>query len=152
MATERTEGGRVGQVTNIDPEQLAEKTREILDQYGLVSEQAIKEAVDEITKETVKVIKEAGAYKSHRHKTGTKSYKQCITSKRIKEGQAYAKAVWAGEEKYFVSHLLEKGHKVTGAVTKASRTRAFPHFAAGDLYVSREFEKRVLAKLEKLGG
>mgnify|MGYP003261289554 CR=1 FL=1 len=102
---------------------------------------ATKESVDEIAKETVKVIKNKAPVGKGDRKG---KYKRNIKQRTVRESLTTKKRVVYGDDgEYRLTHLLENGHaKINGG-----RTNAFPHWKYGDEYIKEELPKRIEKKL-----
>ena len=101
-----------------------------------VTEQS-KEAVDEISKEAQKIVKNKAPSKSGKYKRSIKVKKtyESLTEKR--------NTIFADNGQYRLTHLLERGH----AKLNGGKTRAFPHWKYGDEYIKSELPKRIEKKL-----
>lgn len=101
-----------------------------------VTEQS-KEAIDEISKEAQKIVKNKAPSKSGKYKRSIKVKKtyESLTEKR--------NTIFADNGQYRLTHLLERGH----AKLNGGRTRSFPHWKYGDEYIKSELPKRIEKKL-----
>lgn len=125
---------------NISIDEFAEAIADELAVYQRATVDTVRKTVDEMKKEVTQVVKNAGGYTDR-----TGSYRRGITSTNTTtRGETSRAYVWAGPVNYRLSHLLEQGH----AKKNGGRTRAFPHFEAGDRFLASEFTRQLKKNIE----
>lgn len=127
----------------ITVDELESTISKMLDEYGDEVTNDLNDAVKETAREATKVIREAAPV-DQRNVARRGTYKRAITAKQTGKSRDEPEyKIWASKE-YRLAHLLEYGHQ-----TAKGRTKAQPHFAKGEEYVKKTFEKKVRDKIEK---
>ena len=111
----------------------------ILDSYVTADVMpAVTKAVEEVSKEAVKKLKDTSPRGS------TKKYYKGWT-KEVTKGRMTASAVIYGKKgTYQLAHLLENGHAKRGG----GRVDGIEHIKPVEEWAAKEFEKRIIQKLE----
>ena len=101
--------------------------------------EATFEAIEEVSKESVKRLKSQSPKKTGKYAKGW--------AVKVEKGRVSAGAVVYGKkrETYAVAHLLEHGHANRGG----GRTEPIPHIKEVEKWAITETEDRILRKLEK---
>ena len=127
---------------SIGVDELTEAIMGELELYAIEASEKMKEAVDEVAKETKTVIK-----RNTRFQDRSGDYRKSFRLKKVSETAKSKKVVWRAQPpEHALTHLLEHGHKSK----KGEDVQAFPHIEYGDKYVQDELPKRVKEKLESL--
>lgn len=115
---------------------LTVQMQKILDEYVKEVNDAAKEAVESVTKESVKMLK--------------------ATSPKGPEGYARGWSVKKIDSKFAVvhnakmpglTHLLENGHVIKNQFGTYGRARAIPHIKPVETWANAEFENRIMKEL-----
>lgn len=122
-------------------ENLAKEITETLKEFEGATDAVIEEAVTKTAKDAVKELKKAkppgsGQYNSWNEYNKSWKVMQTKTDKRYNK-----KATIHNQDKYNLTHLLEKGH----ALVNGGRTRAFPHIAP----VAEKAEEELMENIKK---
>lgn len=134
--------------TVISAAELSPAVKESLEQYGALTGEQMKRAIDKTAKEALSIIRENAPVR-------TGKYRKSIGMKTVQEGEhTKVVVIRAGGHEYRLSHLLEKGHneviprgKQKGKVV--GHTRAFPHFSKGDAYVDENLASNIKKEMEE---
>ena len=127
---------------SVRTDELAEAIMRELQDYSVEASEKMKEAVDEVAKETKAVIK-----RNTRFQDRSGKYRKSFRLKKISETAKSKKIVWRAQPpQHALTHLLEYGHKSKNR----KNVQAFPHIEYGDKYVQDELPKRVKEKIESL--
>lgn len=104
-----------------------------------------KDVVDEVAKEATVIVKDNAPVSPRGKRKGKykRSIKNDISFESITER---TRVVHAGGKEYRLTHLLEKGH----LTRTGGRTKAQPHFKYGDEYIEKNFEKKLVSKVQKI--
>jgi hypothetical protein len=126
-------------MATIQPENLADEVQKLLDEYGDVVNDALKEAIEETAKDAQAQLRQKNQ--------GRKIWKKYPKGweVRIKEGRLDVEGWVYNEDHYRLTHLLEFGH----ATRNGGRTKAFPHIADVNAFAKKEVLERLKQKLEK---
>lgn len=102
-----------------------------------------KSAVDEVTDETLKIVRDhAPADKRKSRRKG--KYKRSLKTRTMYESVTEKKnVIYASGDEYRLTHLLENGH----ALAKGGRTAPQPHFKYGDDYANKELPERIAKRI-----
>lgn len=123
----------------IKANQLSDTISDVLSDYNDEVVRYQKETVDEISKETHKIVKR------HAPVGRRGKYKKSIKVKNVYESLTEKRNVIHVEKpEYRLTHLLEKGHKKRGGKGK---TKTIPHFIHGQDYIEKNYENRIKKKL-----
>jgi hypothetical protein len=114
--------------------------KKILDEYGDDVRDCVSETIEDVAKETKKIIKE-----NAQKKTG--AYRSAITSKKTKNGVDDVCITIHAGKKASLAHLLENGH---GYHNSSTRYAGKEHWGIGQRYVEQNFESELRKKIEKL--
>lgn len=130
--------------SKIRPNQLTKEVNKILTQYTDKVVIETKEAVEEISVEALKLVKEH-APKDKRKKVKRKgTYKRSLKQKTVYENSSEKRnAIYASGNEYRLTHLLENGH----ASPNGGRAKAIPHFKYGEDYITKELPRRIKKKI-----
>ena len=118
---------------------LDKQMREILDQYALQVNDAVKEAVTDVAKESVKNLKKT----SPKRKGGgdyAKGWKYQVESGRLTNSAT----VYGGKKTYPLAHLLEHGHLMRNGKRGGQRI----HIKPVEDWAKEELEKRIRQEVE----
>lgn len=111
----------------ISIDKMADEIVKALDEYKDVCQDALKNAVDQASKETVDQLKSTSP-----RRTG--KYAKSWTSKKDTSyngsGQ-YGKVVY-NKDHYRLTHLLENGHRIVRKGKTYGRVKAYPHIASAE--------------------
>lgn len=123
--------------------QLEKAIMNCLETYSDEVITAAKSAVDEISDEALKIVKDhAPADKRKSRRKG--KYKRSLKIRTMYESVTEKKnVIYASGDEYRLTHLLENGH----ALTKGGRTAPQPHFKYGDDYINKEFPERIAKRI-----
>lgn len=118
---------------------FAADVSKILESYALSDVvPAMNKAVEEVSKEAVKKLKDTSP------RGATKKYYKGWT-KEVTKGRMTASAVIYGKNgTYQLAHLLENGHAKRGG----GRVDGIEHIKPVEEWAAKEFEKRIIQKLE----
>ena len=115
---------------NIDG--LAAAVVDELEKYSDDVGEAVQSAVDEVTKNTLSLLRKSSPRKTGDYQKGWR--KRIVTSKRGRHVTQLHNAT-----DYQLTHLLEKGHKKTGGGT----VRAIPHIAPAEEKAAEQLERLI---------
>lgn len=101
------------------PDDLARAVSKVLDEYRNATNEAVKKAVDKVAKESVSELKADSPRRTGAYSKGWAAKVQTQSNK-----WAYKKVVY-NKDRYRISHLLEKPHKLRNGL----KSRAQPHIA-----------------------
>ena len=118
---------------------LTVEVTKILKDYSDEVQEDMVKAVDSVSKEALQKLKNdspklTGAY--------AKGWKR----KRVRDRLATSFTLY--NERYYMTHLLEKGHVIRNAKGTYGRAPAHPHIGPVDEWVADETEKRIKEKIE----
>ena len=124
---------------------LTKEVMEMLNEYGDEIVDISKEAVDEVAKEAVKVVKNNAP-------VDTGKYKKSITQKIAYESLTERRRTIYSNKYAGLTHLLENGHQKFNGFggPYPGRTRAFPHWIKGEEYAQKELPKRIEQKIKEI--
>lgn len=131
---------RIQFMSKIKVNQLADTVADILSFYSDEVIRIQKDTVDEISKETRKIVKRhapVGRRGKYRKSIKVKTVYESITEKR--------NVIHVEKPEYRLTHLLEKGHKKRGGKGK---TKPIPHFIHGQDYIEQNYENRIKKKIQ----
>lgn len=120
---------------------LANEIMKTLKEYKGVIEEDIIEAVDEVSKETVKDLKST----SQKGQRGL--YKKSWNKKKEKFKNGYCGTVIYSDE-YRLTHLLEYGHALKRGGRTVGKTRAFPHIKKAETNASQMLEEKIMKRIQ----
>ena len=123
--------------TNIDG--LSVAVSQILKDFSEEVQKAKREAVDETAAGATKAVKNDAPVKTERYK---KSIKDEVTKDTALE---YERTTHASGGEHRLTHQLEYGHAIAGGT---GRTKPQEHWAKGQEYVEKNFERIFKEKLE----
>ncbi len=106
---------------------------EIMEDLKREANRANEETVNEISKESLKIVK-ANAPMSNTKRRGT--YKKSLARKKTGGRSGEVGYRIYSKDQYQLTHLLEHGHQLRSG----GRTRAFPHFKLGEDYAKEKIE------------
>lgn len=115
---------------NIDG--LAAAVVDELEKYSDDVGEAVQSAVDEVTKNTLSLLRKSSPRKTGDYQKGWR--KRIVTSKHGRHVTQLHNAT-----DYQLTHLLEKGHKKTGGGT----VRAIPHIAPAEKKAAEQLERLI---------
>lgn len=126
-------------------ENLAKEITETLKEFEGATDAVIEEAVTKTAKDAVKELKKAkppgsGHYNSWNEYNKSWKVMQTKTDKRYNK-----KATIHNQNKYNLTHLLEKGHALVNGGRKVGETGAFEHIAP----VAEKAEKKLMDNIKK---
>lgn len=124
----------------ISPDMFASAVNDILSEFREVTQEALKEATDEVAKETKARLKATSPSR-------TGKYAKSWTYSTKKNGNAYGKVIYSKEPSYRLTHLLEYGHALVRGGRTVGRAKAHPHISKAEQQAIDEFERRLLDKL-----
>ncbi|MDH6367135.1 MULTISPECIES: HK97 gp10 family phage protein [unclassified Breznakia] len=128
----------------VDLENFASEIASQLLNYSQDVADETKDAVDEITAEATKIVRENAPVSDTKRKG---KYKRSIKNDKVHESTLdKEKIIYANGKEYRLTHLLEKGH----LTRNGKRTKAHPHFEYGDEYIEKNFEKKLVSKVQKI--
>ena len=122
--------------SRISVSDLARAVNEAMSEYRDLTEQALKSAVTEVSKETKDIAKENSPSLSGRYKKGWATKKTTDASGQISI-TVYNRA------RPGLTHLLEKGHAKRGG----GRVSGVPHIAPAEEHAVSELEARIRREL-----
>lgn len=126
---------RIDQLSQAIADSLQEFTQDVI--------QDQREAVEEVSKEAHKLLKDK-APQSNRKRT--KKYKSSIARQKVFESLTELRYIlYSKSPNYRLTHLLEFGH----ALRNGGRTQAFPHFKYADDFIQKNLEKNFVTKLKR---
>lgn len=124
---------------------LAKTVETILTAYSDEIIDATKKDVDEVAKETRKIIKNNAPKNKGDYR---KSISQKITYDSLTERR---RTVFADKDQYRLTHLLEYGHVEFNQYGGSyGRTRAFPHWSKGQEYAQKELPKLIEKSIKEI--
>lgn len=130
--------------TKVGIGQLGEAISDILNQYSDEVVNALPEATQKATKETVKILKDSAPSKSGKYKSSFKYKKTESTSSRTLY-EIYS-------SKPGLTHLLEHGHvKANQYGRYVGMTTAYPHWAPAEEKGMKMLEDEIKKKVEESG-
>lgn len=109
--------------TSID--NLDKAFMEVLNQYKGACDENADEAVKYTAKEAVQELKRANPSGSGKYGSWKEYNKGWTVTQTARDKREHKSATVHNKDHYQLTHLLEKGHALTGG----GRTRAFPHIA-----------------------
>ena len=113
-----------------------------LETYSSDVSEKMKEAVDEVAKETKAIIKRNTKFQDR-----SGDYRRSFRLKKVSETAKSKKVVWRAQPpEHALTHLLEHGHKSKNG----GSVRAYPHIKYGDEYVQEKLPDRIKEKIESL--
>ncbi len=120
---------------------LAAAIMEDLQNLNTNTEKSVKQAVEEVAKETKNVIDDHITFNEI-----TGDYKKSMAIKKTYESESSVTYKWYVKKPHYrLTHLLENGH----ATRKADkRAQAFPHIIYGDEYAREQLPKRIKEAIE----
>jgi hypothetical protein len=126
-------------MATIQPENLADEVQKLLNEYGDVVNDALKEAIEETAKEAQQQLRSKNM--------GRKLWKKYPKgwSVQIKAGRLDVEGIVYNKDHYRLTHLLEFGH----ATRNGGRTKAFPHIAEVNAFAQKDVLERLREKLQK---
>lgn len=126
-------------MATIQPENLADEVQKLLNEYGDVVNDALKEAIEETAKEAQQQLRSKNM--------GRKLWKKYPKgwSVQIKAGRLDVEGIVYNKDHYRLTHLLEFGH----ATRNGGRTKAFPHIADVNAFAQKDVLERLREKLQK---
>ena len=120
---------------------IAKNVMELLEEYTDEASDKMKEAVDEVAKESKLEIDRHTTFKNI-----SGDYRKALAIKTTEETRRSKKKVWYAKGKQArLTHLLEKGHLTRNG---KDRTNKYPHIKYGDEYVEKTLPKRIKEKIE----
>lgn len=133
----------------IDPKDFAGTLINALTEYRDVTEDKLKQIVDDLSKETRNQLKatspkHSGGYKGKRV-PGT--YAKSWTYEPKKVGRSYKRVVYVKSPEYRLTHLLEFGHARVQGGRVVGRVSAQPHIGKAEQKAIEEFERRLVQEL-----
>lgn len=117
-------------------DELAKAIANELKGYAEEVTEKSKEAVDEVSKEAQKIVKNKAPVR-------TGKYKKSIKVKKAYESLTEKRNVLYSDGHSGLTHLLERGH----AKTSGGKTRAYPHWIYGDEYIKSELPRKIQKKI-----
>lgn len=120
---------------------IAKDVMELLEEFTDEASDKMKEAVDEVAKESKLEIDRHTTFKDI-----SGDYRKALAIKTTLETRRSKKKVWYAKGKQArLTHLLEKGHLKRGG---KGRVKAYTHIKYGDEYVEKTLPKRIKEKIE----
>ena len=122
----------------------------LLNQYGNAVFDALKDSVEEVSKEAVQKLQSVSTFAPGRKPSG--DYSASWTYEEVPTGRLTTKAVVHNGEHYRLTHLLEKGHMVRPTPKnpgKKTRVEGIPHIAKAEQAAAKELVKKVEEDLSK---
>lgn len=117
---------------SIGAKDLNKEIKNILSTYSDEIIESSKLAVDEITDESLVVLKDHAPVKSGK-------YKKTLSKKNVFESLTEKYNILGSDKNYRLPHLLENGHQMRNG----GRSKAYPHFKYAEEYITNELPKRV---------
>lgn len=126
----------------VKPDGLAKAIMDELKKFEGVTVDAIKTASDKSSKQAVRTLRQTSP-----RRTG--EYAKSWTSKNSATHNKWAagKVVY-NKEHYRLTHLLEKGHRITGAIKTGGFTKAREHIAPAEQQAVEDFERILKEEIE----
>ena len=117
---------------------LTVEVTKILREYADEVQEDVVKVVDKVSKEGQKRLKD--------NSPGSGRYAKGWKRKRVRDRLATSFTLY--NERYYMTHLLEKGHVIRNAKGTYGRAPAHPHIGPVDEWVADETEKRIKEKIE----
>ena len=116
----------------VNADSLSNAITGILSTYSDEMTEGIKQDVDEVTNETLKILKENAPvkYGKYRKKMKKKKLSETLTERE--------NILYVDGAKAHLTHLLENGH----ALRQGGRAPAHPHFRLAEEYAVKELSKK----------
>lgn len=137
----------------IRDDELYVEIKACLEEWKGLTHDAMKKAVETVTAEATKIIKENAPVDKKSKRKG--KYKRSIKSDVVYEDSHTLRTkIHAGKSEWGLSHLLEDGHKLVGhhGTMKGKvigHAKAFPHFSKGEKYAQENLEKEIKKEIER---
>ena len=124
-----------------------EFSKAVKSQLKIYSDEVIdrqKKAVDDVTKEALKILKDNAPVQENGKRSG--KYKKSLKSKTEKETLVSKTNVLYSDGETSLTHLLENGHatvKKHGRYGEKTRTKAIRHFGVANDYIESELPNKI---------
>lgn len=120
---------------------LTSAVMDILEDYGeAIQEEAVAPSSKETAQKTVEYLETHGDYEDR-----TGEYRKSFRYRVVNTYRGTTSTVYS--EKHQLTHLLEKGHLVSGGT---KRTRKFPHWKPAEKYASEYFQKTLVQRIKEV--
>lgn len=124
---------------SIKIDQLDSEVQKIIKSYVEGVHLILRDETDEIAKGTLQAVKDAAPVDKGR-------YKKSIRDKKVKDSSdEIIHVIHASGSEYRKTHLLEHGHAIANGT---GRTKPQPHWAKGQEFIDKHFEKNLKGKIE----
>jgi len=121
-----------------DAADLRKHINEIMLAYGLDVDRDMQQAIADVSKEAAQKLKTASLLHGWTEYGKTWTYDKKVVKKNESKMQIY------NSKHGPLTHLLENGHEIIShGESTGKRTRAYPHIADVDAWVSQELPKRI---------
>ncbi len=120
---------------------------DILDEYGDNVTEGVRVAVKEVAKTAQKEVKAASPVRKSTGLRGGKyksgAYKRGWTIAESKESRLRSEAIVYNKNHYYLTHLLENGHKLVKGGRTIGTVRTFPHIRKAEENAIKNMERVV---------
>ena len=124
---------------------LSVQVKDLLDEYSKDLARATNDAIDEIAKEALSMVKQNSV-----SQFGSGPYSKGWRLKREKTKARINTVILHNKDHYQLTHLLENGHIITNAYGTYGRTKAHPHIKPVEEWAQRELPAQIEREAEQI--
>lgn len=135
----------------IKPINLDATVNALLQEYGDDIFEALKESVNDVSKEAVRKLQAVDSFGARKTPHITGAYSKDWTFDDVPVGRLRTKRVVHNEDHYRLAHLLEKGHVIKNGTGRTfGRTTGKEHIKPVNDWANEELPKLVESKIKKI--
>jgi len=132
-------------MATVPVDQLAAEVRKQLEKYQGLTDDALKDAVDETGKHGKALLRQRSPKLTGKY-AASWSFSANQTRR---DPHAYKRVLHAKDPHYRLTHLLEKGHDLKRNGRVYGHVRAIPHIAPVEAILETELEERIMEGIRK---